>query len=622
MIRFAVGAAFLAVSFFGSEIRAQQKVYVEQEFASGNLSDVWDELDNIFYRMTMNNGKSYGGWIYDPQGSFFGEAITSKVTGFRSFRTKPFSIEEEGDLYLYFNSVYRTNQQSEVRNMGVRLGNEKSGWDTLYVVRKEGEVFPKNSPGKYEEKKMKLDDKFKGRDSVVFEFFIYNDKNATDGCLFGIGDILLASFDTAANVTLAVTSQPYFYQEESRLDLNISNTSTEDVDSVKIGMSMDGGAVDTASCTFATALGMLDQKSVQLDLDLSGLEKGNHVLKMWVSEINGLRNEVGEGDTAVFSFLFTDPSNLSPFRPIVEVMTASWCGYCPAMNETIDPIAEAFLEKGKISIVKFQQNGDRYSLPEGNTRYSMYGATGVPFPVYNGEEVMSQWGGTYGAIADAFEKKLANDTALVSPFIIDFKDVMVNGGNGQLEFSLDVTSVANTNGNVGIVVVEGKTTGNRGSNGEKEFHWVAMAMPTGARGKATEFEAGKPVEFKYSVDMSRTHAEEYTDLQIVCFIQDMNTFEMLQSNQYILTAENVGVEADGELSGISLYPNPARSHFNLAGAENARVEFFDLMGRKVYGLEGVTGDRVISTDLFKAGTYVVRISQDGRTSVRKIAVVK
>ena len=167
------------------------------------------------------------------------------------------------------------------------------------------------------------------------------------------------------------------------------------------------------------------------------------------------------------------------------------------------------------------------------------------------------------------------------------------------------------------MIAEGTTTGNRGTNGEKEFHHVTLRIP--ANGEVKEFEAGKTETFEYTARMQTTHMEEANDLEILCFIQ--------HESGYIFQSSSVvegGVVANEEevLGDIRIYPNPAAENVTVGNLSDADVEMFDITGRRVYKNEGVNGNLQMTLTSFTEGSYVIRITQNGKTAHRKLVIVR
>lgn len=81
-----------------------------------------------------------------------------------------------------------------------------------------------------------------------------------------------------------------------------------------------------------------------------------------------------------------------------------------------------------------------------------------------------------------------------------------------------------------VTVNEKETHNNVGSNGETTFHHIMMKMLTGANGVALNIPAGECQHIEYSFDMSSTHVEEMSDLEVSAWMQNLGTKEMINSH--------------------------------------------------------------------------------------------
>lgn len=83
---------------------------------------------------------------------------------------------------------------------------------------------------------------------------------------------------------------------------------------------------------------------------------------------------------------------------------------------------------------------------------------------------------------------------------------------------------------------------------------------------------------------------------------------------------NVSVE-EMEKENITVYPNPASSNLTvtLAGDEAATVQLFNLVGQQVYS-ETAVNSASINVSSFKAGVYMLKVSQNGKVYTSKVVV--
>jgi len=87
-----------------------------------------------------------------------------------------------------------------------------------------------------------------------------------------------------------------------------------------------------------------------------------------------------------------------------------------------------------------------------------------------------------------------------------------------------------------IVVMEGVTTQNATTNGEKAFDHVTMGFMPNANGTVLPaLVPGQPVTLTYTLDMKTTHMETANDLLVAAFIQNNSTKQVIQSNNALVS---------------------------------------------------------------------------------------
>ncbi|MDE5575173.1 MAG: T9SS type A sorting domain-containing protein, partial [Bacteroidales bacterium] len=393
----------------------------------------------------------------------------------------------------------------------------------------------------------------------------------------------------------------------------------------------DNAKTGTIPGNFKPALTpLLGRATGSVQVDLSGLGIGEHSIKFFPSKINGAAPTEKDEESLVF-YLVDESKLTQKYVPLFEGFTASTCGPCATANSYFNPVLAQLQSAGAINVIKYQMyfpgNGDPYHI-EGNTTRMLYydeifgwdGYWSVPTPIYNGMDNIMDWDAQYWSdITSLLKTSATEDHQKKSIMDIDFKSAEIDA-SGQLSLEIEITSHLQMTGNVHAVVVEKTTTGNRRTNGEREFHNVAMAFATDAIGKKTTFEADKKERFRYSISMARTNVEELFDLQVVCFVQDPESGYIFQSAS---TLKSGIVANENEVMGdVRVYPNPASEFVNITNLEGADVEIFDLTGRRVYANSKVEGDLEIALASFANGTYVVRLTKDGQSAHRKLMVVR
>lgn len=237
---------------------------------------------------------------------------------------------------------------------------------------------------------------------------------------------------------------------------------------------------------------------------------------------------------------------------MIEVFTSSTCPPCASYNPILDNLLAN--NEGKYSIVKYQMNwpgsGDPYFNPDGNTRRNYYGIGGVPATVLDGTQLS-------GYLNQNILNNALNETAcldIIGNYTIDGNNINVD---------LDVVSFANVSDLCLLVSVnEKKTTGNVGTNGEKEFHHVNMKMLPSATGTNINLEAGQPIHFTFTQDMSNTHVEEMDDLEVAVFVQNISSKYIFNSkflenvDQLLLPVQNLECTSADNETAILTWEKP------------------------------------------------------------------
>jgi hypothetical protein len=85
------------------------------------------------------------------------------------------------------------------------------------------------------------------------------------------------------------------------------------------------------------------------------------------------------------------------------------------------------------------------------------------------------------------------------------------------------------NARIYISVNEKETHGNVGSNGETVFHHIFMKMLPDAQGTTVDFVSGELQHLEFTQDMSGTHVEEMSDLEVSIWVQNYSTQEIFNS---------------------------------------------------------------------------------------------
>lgn len=621
--------AAVSAALFFTKADAQVRTYFEDSFApNGPSQSNWNlsastEIDaevGPLYLVGFQDGSVMGGWVYDPNGDIIVDqyqrpTATTPLEGEYLFVTQPFTLESGAVENIFsFDYLYMALDAAtaDTKNFGLKVRETGGEWATVSTVYEAGASLAVEDQGTMT---ATLPAEYAGKE-VELALFCENSDDVSFAFLFN--NVVFAAWSSETRL-MAELHPSLVTPENPGVEMFLRNGGTATISSVEMSYQIGGNPVATSTLDMNLSMG--EEIEETLALSVEGLTVGQvYDLKIWNSSLNGAA--VAEPDTLECSFRYSNGGDYGKHVPLVEVFTANWCGYCPAMNRAIDPVIEGYLPLKKVSIAKYQGNGDSYSTTEGSQRESLYGVAGYPTPIYNGMEAISSWSGTYSGITSALRERIAEDSEKDAVLSIVYDKVELDSTAGTLSFSFTVTSAVSFSANLTPVVLEGMTTGNRGTNGEREFYHVVMDMPDGGLGKETEFRAGEPLSFDYEVNMASTNVEEYGDLELLVIVQNNDRGEVYQTASFDLSSDNVANEQAEQLPGVVLYPNPARDYAILSGLNNATVQIFDLTGRMVYEVAGADAMIELPVEGFNAGSYIIRISQDGKTAVRRLNVVR
>lgn len=241
-------------------------------------------------------------------------------------------------------------------------------------------------------------------------------------------------------------------------------------------------------------------------------EPGSYSLSVWVSNVNGqVEDDNPEND--VISRFVGVPTQTVDRKPLFEEFTSSTCGPCATFNNNV---FNAFVEANSdiITLIKYQMSwpgaGDPYYTPEGGDRRNYYGVNAVPNLFTDGRSTPTNAPGVNNALA----------TSLATPAFVEVSAQHIIEGD-LVTVQADITSYVDLyDVTLHMVVIEGTTYGNVGSNGETSFKHVMMKMMPDAFGSNVSLQTGVSYQQTLSVDMSTTFVEEMDDLLVVVFLQD------------------------------------------------------------------------------------------------------
>ena len=232
-------------------------------------------------------------------------------------------------------------------------------------------------------------------------------------------------------------------------------------------------------------------------------------------------------------------------KPMIEHFSSSTCSPCVQPNTLMHNFCNN--NEGRYTYTKYQMNwpgnGDPYYTEEGGVRRTYYSVNAVPMAFLDAESL------NFNNVQNQF-----NQHAEVTAFM-DIRGSFTVEGN-VINVKADVMPYIDADARIYISVNEKETHGNVGTNGETSFHHIFMKMLPNAEGTTVEFVTGELQHLEFTQDMSGTHVEEMSDLEVSIWVQNYTTKEIFNSRYaYEYTevhpypVENLTVIDDAPLKG-------------------------------------------------------------------------
>jgi hypothetical protein len=405
----------------------------------------------------------------------------------------------------------------------------------------------------------------------------------------------------------------------------LSNNLAGNVQSATINYSVDNGRAMSESLAPSALSRGAAVTSFTCKSDVN-LAVGNHIVKVWLSEING----VAQANPEVVTTEVHVASRAAKRHGLIELFTSSTCPPCADENKTFDPLLVKNTPNigADLNVIKYQMNwpapGDPSYNAHGNSRKSYYSISGIPDGRVNGAK-------------KTFNTQSALDASKTTPATVDISAFIAVSGNtinAKATITPYVTSAAVT---VHQAILQDYYTYN-GSAGQTKYYYAMRKMnPDGGGAKNTSITDGTPfsVKFDHTATQASKPAQGSFDFwtistlkyQYVVFVQDDKTKEVLNSASGVATTTGiVDIKADAQ---IGVYPNPAESFavvgIKLQNETKVSLNIYDISGKLVYNNESPVlhvgqNEININTSNFAPGAYTIVVNTNASVLREKLIV--
>ena len=296
--------------------------------------------------------------------------------------------------------------------------------------------------------------------------------------------------------------------------MTVFNYGVTEVTSLQATYVVEG--MEPVTETFEISLPSLGTTTVNFNTTTL-LVPGSYNVNYSIDLVNGQEDDVASNNTYFKSVSVA--LGAAERKPMIEHFSSSTCGPCVSVNTAMLNFCNN--NPGRFTYTKYQMNwpgsGDPYYTDEGGVRRTYYGVNAVPQCFLDGEDQ------GYAAVQQTVFDEHAERTAFM-----DIRGSFTVEGN-IINVKADVMPYIDADARVFISVNEKETHNNVGGNGETSFHHVFMKMLPDAQGTAVSFKATELGQFEFTQDMSSTHVEEMSDLEVSIWVQNYNSKEMFNS---------------------------------------------------------------------------------------------
>lgn len=259
---------------------------------------------------------------------------------------------------------------------------------------------------------------------------------------------------------------------------------------------------------------------------------------------------------SIFVSLLAFSQQINKNYVTIEIVTGTWCYYCPAAANGAEDMAD---NGHDVAIIEYH-GGDDYENPSGGTRINYYGINSYPTATFNG----TTESGTGGHTGSMYSSYLATYNQMVddlTSFDLDLNLTSADDINYSANITIDkVSDYAGTNIKLFAVITESNIQQNW--QGLTHLEFVERGVYPSGNGLALDFnsETSLNEEINFSVDPSWN----LENSELIVFVQDMDSKEILQveksimdlpsgTNNIILQKINTPVE-DEVICGNNLTP--------------------------------------------------------------------
>ena len=347
------------------------------------------------------------------------------------------------------------------------------------------------------------------------QFCIFFDGNTYNINDWFFDDIVVFSLEDLDLGLQSATLPDFVNSGETSFGMTVFNYGATVVTSVQATYEVEG--LEPVTETFTVNIPALSAQTLNFNTT-SLMVPGSYNIVYSIDLVNGQTDDVAENN--MLEKHVSVAIGTVERIPIIEHFLSSTCINCLNVDQQMLNFCNNNL--GRFTYTKYQMNwpgsGDPYYTEEGGVRRYYYGVNAVPQCFLDGEDQ------GYSSI----QQSIFNEHALRTAFM-DIRGSFTVEGN-IINIKADIMPYIDVDARIFLSVNEKETYNNVGGNGETSFQHVFMKMLPDAQGTFVSFNACELQHLEFTQDMSETHVEEMSDLEVSIWVQNYNTKEIFNSH--------------------------------------------------------------------------------------------
>ena len=364
-------------------------------------------------------------------------------------------------------------------------------------------------------------------------------------------DIVIFTLEDLDLGVSAATLPSFIGSGETSFGMTVFSYGTTTVNSVEATYEVEG--MEPVTETFTVNIPSLGNATLNFATPTM-LTPGSYNVEYSINLVNGQADDDQNNNT--LSKAVSVAVSSAERKPMIEHFSSSTCGPCVQPNTMMHNFCNS--NPGRFTYTKYQMNwpgnGDPYYTAEGGVRRDYYSVNAVPMAFLDAESL------NFNSVQTQFDQH-----AGVTAFM-DIKGSFSVEGN-TITVLADIMPYIDANARVYVSVNEKETHGNVGSNGETVFHHIFMKMLPNAEGTTIDFVSGELQHLEFTQDMSGTHVEEMSDLEVSIWVQNYASKEIFNSryayeytNAHPYPVENLTLTAANRGSLVAAWDAPANGN--------------------------------------------------------------